>query len=685
MPLPTFLTVAGLLAESGVAVLIAVVFFGLLRLYWRPFLSHWTWSWVALAVHAGCGASALILAQWLSIDHPARFVFALIAGIAGYLQIAWLLMGTAELTRGSAIAPGTVRRILLALTIVGAALVIAYAWDPSRSGLLFTLRVTIRRLAIGSSFVAGAIFMSRAPRVARGIGRRTVMLSFVGLGVQQLHFLVLSAPPAMRERFPLYLATLAFADVVLYVALAMGLVIWLLEEERQATMDAAERIERIAYHDALTGLPNRQLFLNQMEVALHHARRNGTMVAVLFLDLDRFKIVNDSLGHAAGDSLLQTVAERIRSTIRAEDSVTRLGGDEFAVLAAHAHSAEDATQLAERIIAAVKRPIVIDGDEVFVTTSLGVSIFPADAGDAEALLKAADTAMYRAKAQGRNLVERYIPQIEDLVAREQLGLESNLQHALEREQLILHYQPIVQSATGMITGVEALMRWNHPTRGLLMPREFISLAEATGAIVSMGDWVLRSACQQVAEWRARGQLQLRAAVNLSVRQLQHPDLVSRVESILAQCGLPADALELEITESIAMRSTGRAVDNLRALKAKGVRVSIDDLGTGYSSLSALRLFPIDSLKIDRSFVRGIPGNTNDSAIAAAVATLGLTLGVNVIAEGVECREQLEFFVGQQCAEWQGFLLSNPVTATECEELLFGKRAGYNLLAEAVRL
>jgi diguanylate cyclase (GGDEF)-like protein len=669
MALSTVLSVAGLLAQSGVAVLIAFVLGGLLRRYWRPFLRHWTWSWLALAVHTGAGASAIMLGTFRPINDPLRFSLALAAGIAGYLQIAWLLLGTAELTSGRALPSKTTRWIIAGVTLMGAALVTAYAWDPSRPELLFTLRVTVRRIAAASAFLVGGIAITRAPRIARGIGRRVVMASFFGLGLQQLHFLAFLATPEMRSRYSVYLATLGFVDVVLYVSLAMGLVIWLLEEERQATMDAAARIERIAYHDSLTGLPNRQLFLNQLGMALHHARRNDTMAAVLFLDLDRFKIVNDSLGHAAGDTLLQTIAERIKETVRAEDSVTRLGGDEFAVLASEVYGPEDAVQLAERIITAVKRPIVVDGQELFVTTSLGISLFPADAQDPEGLLKTADSAMYRAKSQGRDLVERYVPEVGDK-ALERLGLESNLQRALELDQLVLYYQPIVQSHTGLVTGVEALLRWNHPERGLLMPAEFISLAEATGAIVPMGDWVLRTACAQVAEWRSRGQTQLRAAVNLSVRQLQTPELVDRVEAILVEAGLPPEFLELEITESIAMRFSGRAIDNLRLLKAKGVRVSIDDLGTGYSSLSALRLFPIDSLKIDRSFVQGVPDNTDDSAIAAAVITLGLTLGVNVIAEGIERPEQLAFFVEQRCAEWQGYLLVRPVTAIECEKLLF---------------
>ena len=423
MPLSFTLMVSGLLAEAGVSILIALVLLGLLRKYWRPYLRHWTRSWTALAVHAGGGAAAIILAKWLPVDHPLRFSLALIAGIAGYLQIAWLLVGTVELTRGTPVSPVVVRRITVWLTVLGAVLVMLYAWDPSRTELLFTLRVTVRRIAVGSAFILGGMLIRRAPRIARGVGRRTVMFSFFGLGGFHLLFVALSALPAPRARFGTYVTGLEFADVILYVALALGLVIWLLEEERQAAMDAAARIERIAYHDALTGLPNRQLFLNQMGMALHHARRHGTVVAVLFLDLDRFKIVNDSLGHAAGDLLIQTVAERIRSTIRAEDSVTRLGGDEFAVLAADARTAEDATMLAERIMAAVKRPIVIDQHEVFMTTSLGISLFPEDACDAEDLLKAADTAMYRAKSQGRDLAERYVMDAAEDAVRDQLGLE----------------------------------------------------------------------------------------------------------------------------------------------------------------------------------------------------------------------------------------------------------------------
>ena len=470
MALSTVLSVAGLFAQSGVAILIALVFGGLLRRYWRPFLRHWTWSWIALAVQAGAGAGAIVLSQWLPITDPARLSLALASGIAGYLQIVWLLLGTAELTSGREVPARITRWLILGVTLFGAALVLAYSWDASRSDLLYTLRVSVRRVAVGIAFLIGGVAITRAPRIARGIGRRVVMLAFFGLAAQQVHFLLLTVVPAARRSATVYLASLALVDVVLYVALAMGLVIWLLEEERQATMDAAEKIERIAYHDSLTGLPNRQLFLNQLGMALHHARRNDTMCAVLFLDLDRFKVVNDSLGHAAGDVVLQTVAERIRTTIRAEDSVTRLGGDEFAVLGSEIFGPEDASLLAERIITAIKRPIIVDGQELFVTTSLGISLFPTDAADPENMVKTADAAMYRAKAQGRDLVERYVPEV-GVAPREQLGLESNLQRAIELDQLVVYYQPIVQSHTGQVTAVEALLRWNHPTRGLLPPSE----------------------------------------------------------------------------------------------------------------------------------------------------------------------------------------------------------------------
>lgn len=305
MFLTTVLSIAALFAQSGVAILIAVLLEGLRRRYGRPFLLHWTWSWIALALHTGAGATSVLLAQWLPITHPLRLSLAVTAGMAGYLQIAWLLLGTAELATGKARSARTERWIIAAVSITGAILVLAYSGDASRSDLHFFLRVSVRRIAAAVAFLAGGVSISRAPRIARGIGRRVVMAAFLGLSAQQVHFLLVTALATTLPYRAVYLASLGFVDVVIYVALALGLVIWLFEEERQATVDAAERIEHIAYHDSLTGPPNRQLFLNQLGMAIHHARRHNTLCTVLFLDLDRFKIVNDSLGHAAGDTVLQ--------------------------------------------------------------------------------------------------------------------------------------------------------------------------------------------------------------------------------------------------------------------------------------------------------------------------------------------------------------------------------------------
>ncbi|PYP81834.1 MAG: hypothetical protein DMD35_00255, partial [Gemmatimonadetes bacterium] len=443
MPLPLFLTVASLLVQAGAALLIALVFVGLQRRYWRPFLGHWTWSWLALAAYTACSALARIVlygAPGRTIAYPPHAVISMLSGIAGCLQLAFLLMGTFELATGASLPRTTVRRIVIATALLGGLLPMLFWWNAANAELVYQLRVTLRRVFVALAALVAARAISRTSRVARAIGRRSVTLTFFGLAAHQIQYLALSADPDIRALYPLWLASLGLVDVVLYFGLAMGLVIWLLEEERQATMDAAAKIEKIAYHDALTGLPNRQLFLNQMGMALHRAKRTKSIVAVLFLDLDRFKVVNDSLGHAAGDALLQTVAERIRTAVRGEDSVTRLGGDEFAVLCTDVGVPEDAVLVAERIVAAVKRPICLEGQEVFVTTSLGISLYPADATSAEGLLKSADAAMYRAKAQGRDIVERYVPEL-GAAALEQLGLESHLQRAIENDQLEVYYQP----------------------------------------------------------------------------------------------------------------------------------------------------------------------------------------------------------------------------------------------------
>jgi len=446
------------------------------------------------------------------------------------------------------------------------------------------------------------------------------------------------------------------------------MVIWLLEDERRTAVDAASQIEHLAYHDALTGLPNRQLFLDRLDVAIASAHRSGTQLGVFFLDLDRFKLINDSLGHSVGDKLLQVVARRIRALLRDDDTVTRIGGDEFTILVPSVERVEDATVVARRVRETLKHPIVIDGRELFVSASIGVSLYPSDGDDAETLLKNADTAMYRAKTQGRDTVQLYAPAM-NARALEQLTLENRLRRALPNGELELFYQPIVAMSTRRICAMETVLRWRHPELGLLAPDAFVALAETTGLIVPIGEWVLRTACRQLREWQEGGLPELRAAVNLSVRQLQQADFVSLVSEILGETRIPPETLELELTESMAMQSDGDALGKLRELKRLGVRISIDDFGTGYSSLSALRLFPADSLKIDRSFVGQIATDPDDAAIAEAVIALARSLKLHVIAEGVETREQLEFLRDHHCDYWQGFLFCQPRPAAACSAML----------------
>ena len=416
---------------------------------------------------------------------------------------------------------------------------------------------------------------------------------------------------------------------------------------------AEEQIEYQAYHDALTGLPNRRLFRDRLTVALAHARRSKSTLAVMFLDLDRFKYVNDTLGHSLGDEMLKTVAARLAEALREEDSIARMGGDEFTVLLPELNSPDDAASVAQKLIEAVAQPMRIEETELFITTSIGIALFPNDGDTAELLLKNADHAMYRAKDAGRNSYQLFTEAMNSR-ALERLSMENNLRHALERGELALHYQPQFNLATNKITGVEALLRW----RGV-GPTEFIPIAEETRLIVPIGEWVLREACRRARQWQSQGHAGMRMAVNLSPRQFQHTDLPVLVASALAESGLAPGDLELEITESTAMQNTERTVATLRRLREMGVRIAIDDFGTGHSSLNYLRTFPVDTVKIDQEFVHEIESSQADRAIVSAVIGMARGLNLRVIAEGVETEAQLAFLRQHECDEVQGFLLGVP--------------------------
>lgn len=423
-----------------------------------------------------------------------------------------------------------------------------------------------------------------------------------------------------------------------------------------------------AYHDSLTGLPNRILFNDRLAMALAHAHRNQEKLGVLFLDLDRFKRVNDIKGHARGDELLRDVSVRLTGCIRESDTIARLGADEFAILIPHIKYEEDAAKVAEKILQVLEQPWVIDEQEFLITASIGIAVYPDDGENAGTIIKNADTAMYRAKEQGRNNYQLYTSAMNTAIT-ERLSLENSLRQAMKRDELILHYQPKINALTGEVTCLEALIRWNHPVRGLLLPGDFISLAEDTRLIISIGEWALRSACAQNKEWQDRGLAPKKVAVNLSAHQFAQHNLVDVIEQVLADTGLEPEWLELEITESALMKDVDFTVRTLRELKEMGIYISIDDFGKGYSSLNYLKRFPVDTLKIDRCFLKDITSDPQDKAIVSTIIVLARNLQLGVIAEGVETMEQMAFLKQLGCTQVQGYLFSRPLPVDESAELL----------------
>jgi diguanylate cyclase (GGDEF)-like protein/PAS domain S-box-containing protein len=451
-----------------------------------------------------------------------------------------------------------------------------------------------------------------------------------------------------------------FPQEISLTAIAGGGTVCVVRDITERTY-AEEQIKHLAYHDALTNLPNRLLFKDRLTVALSHAQRDGSRLAVLFLDLDRFKIINDSLGHTVGDQLLQAVAARVAACVRDSDTVARLGGDEFTVLLPRLHESDDAAPVALKIIEAVRYPFHIEGREFFTTTSIGISLFPEDGVDAETLIKNADTAMYQAKELGRDNYQLFNAVV-NAKALQRIALEHGLRKALAYDELEVHYQPIFDLRANRITGMEALLRWNHPTLGAIPPATFIPLAEATGVMIPIGTWALRDACRQAKRWHDAGYRTLSLAVNLSVTQLQQTDLAQRVQDILDETALPPHLLELEITESSAMQSPETSIRMLFELKKLGIRISLDDFGTGHSSLSYLKRFPIDTLKIDQSFVQDITTDPDTAAIVTAIIAMAHSLRLKVIAEGVEDTEQMNFLRRHGCDQMQGYLITPPVNA-----------------------
>ncbi len=667
----SFVLIATLLAQALANGILALLLFNFFRQYRKTYLLHWSASWAALAVFHATTVAGLALTRSLSI--VGRGVLGAIAGTAGYLQIGWLLFGIFELVRRRPVRLSQTRWTLVAIGLLGASTGFFFISPASSLAGRFMARVGIRALIAGIAFAVAAWVLWRARANKPSIGFTSTAILLGLYAAEQLHYSAISVAWLRLGTLPEYTRYLGFLDFVLQAILGVTMIACLLDDERKATELATVEIEHLAYHDALTGLPNRPLFVDRLIVALAQASRADQKLAVFFLDLDRFKDINDSLGHSIGDSLLKVVAERIRRCVRDGDTIARFGGDEFTLLIPHVEQVEDVAKIAQKIIETLKIPFVINDQELFVTTSVGISLFPIDGVDPETLVRNADSAMYRAKEQGRDNYQLYAPAM-NARALERLSLENMLRRALKQKELVVHYQPLIDLPSGSIAGVEALVRWQHPELGLLLPAHFVSVAEVSGLIIPIGDWVLRAACRQAYVWNKRLDTALTVSVNLSARQFSQPDLVAQVRSALQETGLDPEFLELEITESNAMQNAENTIHTLRELKAAGVSISMDDFGTGYSSLNYLKRFPIDTLKLDQSFVRDIATDTSDAAIVSAVIAMAHSLKLKVVAEGVETAEQLEFLRHRRCDTIQGFYFSAPMSADDLEPYLMERKA-----------
>jgi diguanylate cyclase (GGDEF)-like protein len=478
---------------------------------------------------------------------------------------------------------------------------------------------------------------------------------------------------AVQRNKQLYLLWAAAASVLSTLIIA---VMWRMSHQlalsRRRAIEQhiahAARVEHIAYHDSLTTLPNRSLFSKLLDHSISQAHRYQRQLAVLFLDLDHFKNINDTLGHEAGDQLLQEVAARLKSCLRESDTVARLGGDEFVVLLPELDVEKYTATVAQKILSATALPFVLAGDEYRITASIGISTYPQDGQDEQTLTKNADIAMYKAKQEGKNNFQFYSEKL-NTSSLERLNLESDLRHALERNQFQLYYQTKRDIRSGLITGMEALLRWQHPDLGMVAPMQFIPLAEDTGLILPIGKWVLRTACQQNMAWQKLGLAPLNMAVNLTARQFFDENLLANLTKILADTGMDVHLLELEISEGLLMRDVEKTLRIFRDIKAIGVRIAIDDFGIGYSSLASLKQFPLDTIKIDRSFIHDDSSVAEDRALTETIIAMGRTLSLTVVAQGVETKAQADFLRLNACDEFQGFYLNKPMPADEIAELI----------------
>ncbi len=657
-------TVSTYLAQALLAALLAILLLRFHSSRKHAFLRHWALSWWALCAGQLGAMVAFHFSATMPASEPTRLVATFVAQLGAYLQAGWLILGATELASGKS--PS--RRGTLAIfgALGGLALVstLAYAFSPDAAASRNFLRVSVRALVVAAAFLIAAGLLVRAYRKSTATGPHLVWIAFFLYGLEQVVFFwTTTATSASSLRYGI----VPF-DLLMVAVLGIATVVWLLEDEHFRLVEASLQIEKLAYYDSLTGLPNRKLFLDRLKQWIARRGRTDYHAALFFLDLDNFKRINDTYGHETGDLLLGAVAERLRYSVREGDTIGRQGGDEFTLLLPGIRTADDAIAIASKLLDRLAQPLEVGELSLFAAASIGITLFPDHGDDPTTLLRKADTAMYRAKEAGRGGVVIYDSEMSD-VSRERFVLESALRAGLEEEHLVLYYQPIVRAGSGEIVGVEALVRWLHPERGLILPGKFLPLIESTAVSEALSDWVLRKACAQVQAWRERYQQDLQVSVNLTARAFENPELSAKIEVILRETGLPAAALELEITETMALLHAGGPVSTLADLRKRGARVAVDDFGIGYSSLSYLRELPIDTVKLDSSFIRELGRRREDSKIVGAVIQLAHGLGMEVVAEGVEEEEQMVILEMLYCDKMQGFLFSRPLEPQAFESLM----------------
>ncbi len=658
-------TVSNFLAQALLAALLAVLLLRFHSSRKREYLRHWALSWWALCVGQLGAMAAFHYSASMPASEPLRLVATFVAQLGAYYQAGWLILGTTELASGRATSRRGTFAIFAALAGLALVSTLAYAFTPEAVASRTFLRVSLRALVVAAAFLLAAGVLMRAYRGSTATGPRLVGIAFFLYGAEQLtlFFWVTIGPSGTGLRYGI----VPF-DLLMVAVLGIATVVWLLEDEHFRLVEASQQIEKLAYYDGLTGLPNRKLFLDRLKLWIDRRGRADCNAALFFLDLDNFKRVNDTYGHEAGDRVLGAVAERLRYSVREGDTVGRQGGDEFTLLLPGIRSAEDAAAIARKLLDRLALPLEMGDFSLFAGASIGITLFPDHGEDPTTLLRKADTAMYRAKEAGRGRFVIYNDEMSD-VSRERLVLETALRAGLEEDHLVVHYQPIVRAGTGEIVGVEALVRWLHPERGLILPGKFLPLIEATGVSESLSHWVLGKACAQVKRWRDRYQQDLQVSVNLTARAFENPALSATIDEILRETGLPAEALELEITETMALLHGGGPVSMLADLRSRGARVAVDDFGIGYSSLSYLRELPIDTVKLDSSFIRELGRRREDSKIVGAVIQLAHGLGMEVVAEGVEEEEQMVLLEMLYCDKMQGFLFSRALEPQAFESLM----------------